>query len=457
MCKPISLEELGELYNKTDYFKKDQNEVSGVVAFLIGVKEENLSKMFKHEENEYEKLTQNDSAVIIRNLCSFRTKLLTHFSVTDQAIKSVTPLITMELYENELKTLQAKGITNLAAKNSVNQYVIEINKILSNRIDECRALFPDWVEWKYIRNLFIMPDGQNEKSVRAEGNKIRYKFTCYPFGCYINWDPQGEGNILISDKKFLAILYAMNNDYFKGYSKVTDASENVKNSIYGFINKNRKIDVVVDCENSDAYRLYSTLMGLEDEEIAKINKVILYDDVHTTVAWKMLTEEFSGIINFEYILVERLNDGKSLVDHKMIADIAKEHYRENVDAFIVASSDSDYWAIIESLPEAEFLVMVEQEKVGRDIITALDEKEIFYCYINDFCTSKTGEFQNKVLNAELNRKLEEIININAHDLMDSVYRDARVFANEVEKKNYYEKNIKTLKLVIDANGNMAIA
>ena len=178
--------------------------------------------------------------------------------------------------------------------------------------------------------------------------------------------------------------------------------------------------------------------------------------MHTTSAWRLLTEEFRDVISFEYVLVQRVNEAKSLVDHRMIADISKEHYREEVDAFILVSSDSDYWAIINSIDDAAFLVMVEKEKVGRDIIEALDEKGVFYCYLNDFCTSKVTDFENKVLDFELNKRLENLIGINAHDLLRSIYHDARIVPNEAERENYYNKHIKTLKLVIDECGTMKI-
>ena len=452
MCKPLGLEELAKL----NLFKKNQTEITSKIAYLIGVKEDNMKQFFEDEEEEIE-ILEKSSCKVIRNLSILRTKLLTHYSKTENAFRyDLQNLDRMDLYKDEVKTLEKCGVEIIKANYRVNKYIVDINNLIVNRIDECRNIFPDWLEWKYVRTMFFMPNGTKEDKIINESAKFNNNRAFYPFGCYVNWDPQDEGNVLISDKKFLSILYAQNNDYFTGIDKVTDVNDRVKNGIYDFIDRNEIIDVVVDCENSDAYRLYSTLKGLDDEKISKINKIILYDDVHTTPAWKLLTEEFRGIINFEYILVERLNEAKSLVDHKMIADIAKEHYREEVDAFIIASSDSDYWAIINSIEEADFLVLVEKEKVGHDIKNALDDKGIFYCYINDFCSSKVGEFQNKVLDAELKIRLENALNLNAKELLRAVYYAARITPNEAEKENYYNKHIKTLRLVIDDSGNMKI-
>ena len=452
MCKPLGLEELAKL----NLFKKNQTEVTSKIAYLIGVKEDKLTQFIEDEEEM--EILEKSSCKVIRNLNILRTKLLTNYKNTETAFRfDLLNLDRMDLYKDEVKILQKCGVQIIKANYRVNKYIVDINNLIANRIDECKNIFPDWVEWKYIKRMFIMPNGTKEDKIINESNKFNACRNRYPFGCYANWDPQDEGNVLISDKKFLSSLYAQNNDWFTGFDKVTDVNDSVKSGIYDFIARNDIIDVVVDCENSDAYRLYSTLKGLDDEKISKINKIILYDDVHTTPAWKMLTEEFWGVIDFEYILVERLNEAKSLVDHKMIADISKEQYREAVDAFIIVSSDSDYWAIINSIEDADFLVMVEKEKVGHDIKNALDEKGIFYCYINDFCTSKVGDFQNKVLDAEVKTRLEKALEINAKELLKSVYYAARITPNEAEKENYYNKHIKTLKFVIDDLGNIKIA
>ena len=42
--------------------------------------------------------------------------------------------------------------------------------------------------------------------------------------------------------------------------------------------------------------------------------------------------------------------------------ITKEFYANNTDSFMLVASDSDYWAMLDQLPEANFLMMVEREK-----------------------------------------------------------------------------------------------
>ena len=175
---------------------------------------------------------------------------------------------------------------------------------------------------------------------------------------YINWIPVDEGNILINDRKFAKVLYGQHGDVFEDLSKVKDASKTVKKNIYEFIDNSQSVELVVDCENSDPFKLASVLKQLDKTETEKIQKIVLYDDVHTTNAWRYL-KAVTGI-PVEHNIVERIKYDKSLVDIKMGMGISKAYYKDNVTAFILLSSDSDFWGVISSLPDADFLVMVEE-------------------------------------------------------------------------------------------------
>ena len=78
-------------------------------------------------------------------------------------------------------------------------------------------------------------------------------------------------------------------------------------------------------------------------------------------------------IPVEHILIERIKQNKSLVDIKLTARACKEHYQNEVDSFVIVSSDSDYWGLISSMPDAGFLVMIEREKRGPGMKAALAE------------------------------------------------------------------------------------
>ena len=104
---------------------------------------------------------------------------------------------------------------------------------------------------------------------------------------------------------------------------------------------------------------------MQDHEIQKIDKIVVYyDEKYSSRAWTML-KHFTFDIEVEAIPVSRIMDDKSLVDHKLVVGISKAFYSGDVDSFILASSDSDSWAVMEDV-EANYLLMVEKDKCGYD-------------------------------------------------------------------------------------------
>ena len=84
--------------------------------------------------------------------------------------------------------------------------------------------------------------------------------------------------------------------------------------------------MVVDCENADPYKLYATLKNLDQAALlGKISKIILYDDIHTATAWKIL-EQFTQI-PIEHNMIERIKENKSLVDIRLPLEPAGNSFK----------------------------------------------------------------------------------------------------------------------------------
>ena len=358
------------------YYQSVQKNVSLTVAYLIGTKMELLVNYNPGYTELFEKLEKDRSALTIRTLCNVRTNLMLNFSNTERSIVfDLVNLDRQEIYKEDIKTLQRLDISIVKANYRVTRYIADLNILIAQRISEVKDLFPEWVKWDYIKNLFVIPKGNSDDVIKVETNKFSHNRNSYPFTRYIHWNPQELGNILLNDERFLKILYKQNSDEFYDISKVKDASESVKTNIYDFIRKNESTVIVVDCENSDAYKLASVLTQLDRDEISHIKKIMLYDDVHTTRAWSFLQKITA--IPVEYILVDRIKDNKSLVDMKICAGVSASFYRDGISSFILCSSDSDFWGLISSLPLANFIVMIEYSKCGPDIKNALIENGIF--------------------------------------------------------------------------------
>lgn len=436
----------------------DTKDVVAMTAYLIGVRKTSWEKQYSESCPElYAQLDAKKEARIIRSLCKIRTTLMQKFKHTDQQLRfEMKNLDTLpEWYDvGDIKQLMRWEIPVILVNKRAQDYMTHINELIVKHIDGCKSLYGDWIKWEYIRDLFVIPKFSNSTIMKHEFAKYMEKIQMYPYQVYMHWKPQDLGNILYSDGKFLSVLYDMHADYFDDRSKFRDAAEETKNDIYDFINNSYRTVLVVDCENSDVYKLYSVLKNLNADEISKIGKIILYDDHHTTNGWDYLEKMIS--IPVEHIEVDRVTENKSLVDMKVATGVCQEFYRNDVDSFILLSSDSDYWGLISSLPEANFLVMHEYTKLGHAIREKFAEHEIANCSIDDFCTGNIEDLKRIVLINELRSYLPEILQHNGKELANLLFEQARIEASENEINNFYNRYIKTLRLKIDNDGNFSI-
>ncbi len=456
-----------ELDQENDYYEEDERilykdstyDIVSKVAYLIGVPKHIFENEHEPPKLEiYELLDKDKSARIVRNLCVVRAAIERRFGkINDKIRKEYKSIYSLPelIPQDALRQLDLDG-ASFYKKSSTKlaHHIIEINKLIRDRINNCKHIFPVWLNWDYIRDLFNMKNGLTEEGTKAAAGVYFTNLECYPYSIYINWNPQPNGNILYNDKKFVTLLYQWHNDYFADYSKVSDAGSFVKSNIYDFIDDAKRVVMAVDCENSDPYRLCATLKGLDADVTAKIQKIMLFDDVHTVDAWRIL--ESHTKIPVEHIMTERVKQTKSLVDIELTAMTCREHYVNLVDSFIIVSSDSDYWGLISSLPEAKFLVMIEREKCGPDMKAALANSGIFYCYIDDFYTGDGEDLKKNALFNEIYRALDEALNLNVKDMLDAALLATRIDMSPAAKRQFFEKYIKRMSLVIDEDGNASI-
>ena len=440
-------------------YKASTYDIVSRVAYLIGVPRRIFDNPHEPPKPEiYDLLEKDRNARIIRQLCRVRAAIEQNFGkINDRMRHDFKSIYSLPEYvpKDALDRLALDGV-DFYRKSSTKlaHHIIELNRIISDRINNCRSIFPVWLNWSYIRDIFIMKDGLTEAGTKAAANTYFSHKECYPYSIFINWTPRNDGNILYNDKKFVTLLYQWHNDYFCDYSKVSDAGSFVKSSIYEFIEDAGKVVMAVDCENSDPYRLGATLKGLDPAVTAKIRKIMLFDDVHTVDAWRILESHTS--IPVEHIMTERVKQSKSLVDIELTAMTCREHYRDLVDSFIIVSSDSDYWGLISTLPDAKFLVMMEREKCGPDIKAAMANSGIFYCYIDDFYTGDGEDIKKNALFNTLNRTLDEALRLNVEKMLDDALTATRITMKPAERQQFYDKYIRNMRLVIDAQGNASL-
>lgn len=302
-----------------------------------------------------------------------------------------------------------------------------------------------------------MPHGAKVEWVEKTRLQFHDNIDNYPYHCYINWPSVEIGNVLYHDARFVKLLYQVNGDAFYDNAKVNDVSRHVKDTLIQFIAAHERIELVVDCENSDPYKLCSVLRYIQNfcgDQIHKIRKIILYDDNHTVHAWRILEKYVD--IPVEHEMVDRVKADKSLVDIRMTAGTCREHYTEQIDGFLLVASDSDYWGLISSLPTADFLVLVEYDKYGTGLREALEKAGVAYCFIDNFAGS-ISDIKTDVLCDEIQSYFSESIRIDTNALIRMVLERSRISMTEAERQAFYERYICSLRISIDGSGIATIS
>lgn len=466
-----------------DEQRRPTHNVTSIIAFLLGVEK-------RHFENEYEPpqldiydhLQQDKDARIIRNLCMIRTAMVQRFkdiswafNMEGKNIGTIPSYIPSEAVDSLCKD----GVNIYMGRPRIDEYLVRINQEISNRIGRVSQLFPEWVKWEYIKPVFLMPYGTKPNGIKDAEVTYNAERNRYPYQCWLNWDAvsvgaASKGNILYSDEKFLTLLYQRHEDRFENLSLVRDVGNQTMRNLNELLSKSKNCIIVVDCENSDAVKLAAALSSLPKNELCKVSKVLLFDSEYTTPQWSKLVDKYMKTVRdslksaceeinlrVEHIMVPRINQSKSQVDMTLAVRTSREVYSNQVDAVILASSDSDYWAMIKQLEGVRFLVMLEKKKTGLAIMDTLALHNIHYCFLDDFCTGASYLLKTETLidiiqdriNAIMNGECKEAMNVKV--IMESCLQESWIEMTMREKEAFFERYLRRPKLTIQPDG-MAI-
>lgn len=208
-------------------YKDSTYEIVSKIAYLIGVPKRIFANEYEPPQMEvYDRMEMEKPARIIRHLCIVRTAIERNYKSIHEKmqIEFCTVLLMPEyIPQDSVNQLSADGVSFVKKTSKLPyQHIIEINRLILDRINNCKKFFPLWLDWNYIRDLFIMPNGLCEEGTKEAATLYYTHMPCYPYQMYINWQPEDNGNVLFNDKKFVSLLYRWNNDYFTEYSKVSD-------------------------------------------------------------------------------------------------------------------------------------------------------------------------------------------------------------------------------------------
>ena len=145
-------------------YKDSTYDIISKVAYLIGVPKRVFENEFEPPKLDiYETLDKDKNARIIRHLCIIRTSIERAFGHISDKMKYQFKSILMmpeHVPQESINQLTFDGV-NFYKKSStkLNHHIIEINRIISDRINNCKNIFPVWLNWEYVRELFVMPNG----------------------------------------------------------------------------------------------------------------------------------------------------------------------------------------------------------------------------------------------------------------------------------------------------------
>ena len=326
-----------------------------------------------------------------RKLCSLRSLIIANFTDINEQFRNRVQLRDISMTSRLVSDLTKYNI-NIENSGSLSRNVIELNKWIDERMEKIALGFKG-VPQEWIQELFHMPNGDEVDGVRAAVRKYRQYKNFYPYQKYINWsfaetpEEQRSKNIFGNDKELHEILADFHRPKF---TRLMD-----------FIGTAKDVVVVVDCENSDAQRLYDSLAFMK----RFLRKIILVDDTHTNLMWDELVREYREEgIPIEHDELPRLKEQKSLVDLRMVAKTCEEYYKNHVEHFILVTSDSDVWALITSLPDADIMVLAERCKSGDLFIEALTQNQIPFVFMEDI-TEESTLLMDRIMRKEIEEQM----------------------------------------------------
>lgn len=444
--------------NPLYYRGEDTYFIVSMTAYLLGVDEWVFdSDKEPMQRPIFDQMEKHKSARIIRNLCRLRTQIELKFKAlrergyaTMAGIEAMDDLIDVSTIRN----LRNDGIPINFVNGRLTEYLIDINQLVQDRINNVKSLFPLWLNWHYYRRIFIMPNGNNQQGLKDASNLYYANKKLYPYKAWLNWDPEPKGNILAYDRKFLKILYSQNRDRFEDVAQVSKVSVETLASVDEFLADSNGVAMIVDCENSDPYKLASAIQSMDESQREKISAILLFDDVHAANVWQ--DYERYVTLPVRHLMIERVKEDKSLVDIRLTAAVCELYFANNIDHFILVSSDSDFFGLVSALPNAKFLVMLEYEKSGPDIKLALDKHGIGFCYLDDFYSQYGERVRMGMLFSELEKYLDSHVDVNIHKMLSTVLRENRVDMDYGSKIQFIEKYLDTIEAVIDEEGNVRL-
>ena len=449
-------------------FDEYSNTLSSKMAYLFGV---NI-KYFELCDNQnkskfdieiFDKFESNKSTRIVRNLSILRNRFMQDTKKIDERI--VYDICSIDRIEdlipqNAIISLKNDGIDIVKVGQRALKYIVDLNEHIQRHIYDIRDVFPDWLPFEYVKDLFIMPGGAgspsslgNVKNLLMTWHKERKKF---PYQCYYNrpFNSAFDGNILANDRLLVSTMYKLHGKEFTDLSKVVNAPTKQTVSVAEFLSGNKRTEIIVDCENTDPYLFYSMYLSVKKNGEENIKKIVFIDDPNTSDAWEMISKNLH--INVEHKIMSRIVSNKSIVDVSLSAYAVREIYKEQIDSFILCSSDSDFWGLVSVIEEANWLIMLKKDSSAYNFREMLAQNDIQYCYIDSYGDADADKLKTATLLSGAREYMKSRIHININEILEEIEKRAYANFTDEARTAFKSKYIDKMKLCFAPDGELFI-
>lgn len=431
-------------------------EIVSKIAFLIGVQEHYFREDgCGYSQTDFDAMSGDKNCRVLRNLCILRNSFERNFGWIRNAMnRDFHNLYTMpELVDADVvRQLEDDGVALYHSVYTAEQYVVDINHEISQRISNCRSWFPACVNWAYLKDFFIMPDGEKPIGCIRGFQVYHANMAAYPYQCWVNLPLLAvEGNILANDDVFLTLLYEGHEDAFCGQEQLW--AEGDLSAVSRFL-RDGSAAVVVDCENSDPVKVCGLLKSLPAGDLARVTKLMLVDDENTNGVWTEV--EGSGLgVPVEHLMTRRLKAEKSVVDLSLAVALCKEFYAGSSDRFLLCSSDSDYHVLFSGLEAIPALMAYEEKKVSPAFLKHLRERNVRTARLDGFLAAGK-ELQERSLEERVNASLSERMALDWRRLMDGVCESLGLDLADSERQSLAERVLNGARLRLCPDGGVKL-
>ena len=97
--------------------------------------------------------------------------------------------------------------------------------------------------------------------------------------------------------------------------------------------------------------------------------------------------------------------------------------------------------------------MIEHEKCSPAMKEALSSSNIFYCSLDDFYSANADSIRTSAILDDIYDQLGDFI-FNLNDMLDSALTATRAVMTLSERKQFFDRYLRTMKLVLDGEGNV---